>query len=209
MAFDMPESGGWEVRAGWVVRNLSKDIGLTLPVAAGLVGQFGFESEEFETYHEKGVPADKGGVGWAQWTGPRRREFEAYCAGRGLDPRTAEASYGFLLAELKGSYASFTSKLRACVTVEDACRLAHRLYETPSDVLDGTYRSGPARLAYAQRALTGAKCAGASAATRLPCCDRDLVADVVRALQRIVGADPDGALGPETIQAVTTAQRAS
>lgn len=37
--------------------------------------------------------------------------------------------------------------------------------------------------------------------------NRDLVGDLVRALQRAVGADPDGRMGPETYEAVQQAQR--
>jgi muramidase (phage lysozyme) len=46
----------------------------------------------------------------------------------------------------------------------------------------------------------------------LPCPangNRDLVADLVRALQRVVGADPDGIFGPKTAAAITEAQRST
>jgi lysozyme len=39
--------------------------------------------------------------------------------------------------------------------------------------------------------------------------DRDLVADLVRALQRVVDTNPDGVLGPHTITAIQSAQRKS
>jgi lysozyme len=39
------------------------------------------------------------------------------------------------------------------------------------------------------------------------CPDPDLVADLVRALQRVVDADPDGIMGPATYAAVQQAQR--
>lgn len=39
--------------------------------------------------------------------------------------------------------------------------------------------------------------------------DPDLVADLVRALQRVVGTEPDGVMGPKTYEAVLQAQRAA
>jgi hypothetical protein len=37
--------------------------------------------------------------------------------------------------------------------------------------------------------------------------NRDLVADLVRVLQRVVGTEPDGIMGPKTYAAVQQAQR--
>ncbi len=154
--FDMPPAGSWAERGGWVVLALMRDLDLTIEQAAGIVGNLGYESARFTVYHEGGVPADKGGVSWAQWTGSRRRAFEAWCATRLIDPRSDEAGYGFLLYELRGTHKSFLARLREMVLLEEACRLTHRLYEIPSDVLDGSYRSQPARLALAKEAMAGA-----------------------------------------------------
>jgi hypothetical protein len=46
------------------------------------------------------VPGSKGGFGWAQWTGPRRRSFEAYCRRNDLDVYSNKANYAFLFIEL-------------------------------------------------------------------------------------------------------------
>jgi len=148
----------WEERGGEYVRRLVRDLGLATEQAAGLVGNLGFESIGFTTMQEIKplVPGSAGGYGVAQWTGPRRRNFEAWCAENALFPHSDEANYGFLLHELRGDYRGFTARLRQMRSVEDACRLTHKEYETPSDVLDGSYRSGPARLTYARRALAGA-----------------------------------------------------
>ena len=156
--FDMPEAGTWEQRGGWMVRRLEKDLGLTLEQAAGLVGNLGYESAQFKTLQEIKplIPGSKGGFGIAQWTGVRRRNFEAWCSENGLYPHSMEANYGFLLHELRGDYKSFADRLRRALSVADASRLTHKEYETPSDVLDGTYRSGAARLRLAERALAGA-----------------------------------------------------
>lgn len=208
--FDMPKVGTWEQRGGWVVRRLVADIGLSPEQASGVVGNLGFESKGFTDLQEDRplVPGSMGGAGWAQWTGmkpgQRRYLFEAWCAAHNLTPASDEANYGFLLEELTGSYKAFTAKLKQCATIEDACRLTHKLYETPSDVLDGSYRSGPDRLHWAQRALAGAMNAPAgsqgpladSGAVRPPPanCDADQAAAMNVQLGLRLSGDYDGAI---------------
>ncbi|ESY83414.1 hypothetical protein X739_24285 [Mesorhizobium sp. LNHC220B00] len=59
------------------------------------------------------VPSSRGGFGWAMWTGPHRRKFEAYCNRAALDAAGDQANYGFLFPELKGSYRGAIAKLLA------------------------------------------------------------------------------------------------
>src|SRR5690606_15800810 len=72
--------------------------------AAAIMGNLGHESAGLTILQEikPTVPGSKGGFGWAQWTGPRRRAFEAYCARTGKDPASDEANYAYLFLELKG-----------------------------------------------------------------------------------------------------------
>lgn len=72
--------------------------------AAAIFGNLGYESIGFSTLQEikPTVAGSRGGWGWAQWTGPRRRAFEAYCARTGKDPGSHEANYAYLFVELKG-----------------------------------------------------------------------------------------------------------
>lgn len=156
MKSKMPASGTWEQRAGWVVNQLGVDLKLKDFQAAGLVGGFGVESVEFTKLHETGQPEGQGGYGWAQWTAKRRNAFLNWCDAQGLDWHSDEANYGFLVYELTHSYKGFLTKLKRTKTLEDATHLAHREYETPQEVLDGTETSYPKRLRYAQRALAGA-----------------------------------------------------
>jgi hypothetical protein len=188
MTFDMPAEGTWEERGGWVAAALVRDAELTSDQACGLVGNLGYESNQFRTLQEMEpmVPGSAGGYGWAQWTGPRRRAFEKWAAEANLPPSSDAANYGFLLHELLGEYKGFTKQLRRCVSVEEACHLTHRSYENPSDVADGSYRSGPARLALALRLLPAQ-----------PLNVNDPV-ELIKAAQRIIGTVPDGIPGPET-----------
>lgn len=154
-AFKLP-SGGWEIQGGAVVDRLVADLKLKDFQAAGLVGGFGVESVEFTKLHEIGQAEGSGGYGWAQWTGVRRRAFLAWCDQQGLDWHSDEANYGYLVYDLTHGYKSFLAKLKRTKSLEDATHLAHREYETPQEVLDGTETSYPKRLRYAARALAGA-----------------------------------------------------
>lgn len=88
-----------------LIGDLSKDFGLSPEQAAGVVGQLGHESAGFGTMQEVKpmIPGSRGGYGYAQWTGPRRKAFEAWSAENNLDPSSYEANYGFLSHELKNT----------------------------------------------------------------------------------------------------------
>ena len=100
------------------------------------------------------IPGSRGGYGYAQWTGPRRTEFEAWSKARGLDPSSHEANAGFVEHELSGKYAHVVRKLRGASGVEEASRITHRDYETPADVQgpNPSYASAGGRLRYARQA---------------------------------------------------------
>lgn len=85
--------------------DLQRDLKLTKAQAAGFVGNLAHESSNFKTLQEVSplVKGSRGGFGYAQWTGPRRRQFEAYAKERGLDPTSYDANYGFLIHELTNS----------------------------------------------------------------------------------------------------------
>src|SRR5690625_3424439 len=92
----------WEDYAPRAIASLSKDFNLTPQQAAGIIGQLGFESEGLQAINERQpvVPGSRGGFGWAQWTGPRRRQFEQWAKQSGMDINTPEANYGVLAHEL-------------------------------------------------------------------------------------------------------------
>src|SRR5690606_33254014 len=85
-----------------VIRRLSADLRLTPQQAAGIVGQLAYESAGLQAINEKNpvVPGSRGGFGWAQWTGPRRRQFEEFAAQNKMQVTDPEANYRFLLHEL-------------------------------------------------------------------------------------------------------------
>ena len=87
-----------------VMTLLMQDFGLDETSAAAILGNLGHESAGFTTLQEvrPTVKGSRGGYGWAQWTGPRRRAFEAYCDRNKFSPSSNKANYGFLFTELKG-----------------------------------------------------------------------------------------------------------
>lgn len=85
-----------------LMADLQRDLGLTQAQAAGVVGNLAAETGDFQHMQEINpvVKGSRGGFGYAQWTGPRRRQYEAWAQENGLDPTSYEANYGFLVHEL-------------------------------------------------------------------------------------------------------------
>ena len=89
--------------------------------AAAVFGNLGHESIGFTALQELEpvVKGSRGGWGWAQWTGPRRRAFESYAKRNKLDLKADATNYKFLWVELHGDEAKAIDALRAAVTLED------------------------------------------------------------------------------------------
>lgn len=117
-----------------LVNDLMRDFGLTRTQAAGFVGNLHFESAGFQTLQEikPMVPGSRGGYGYAQWTGPRRREFENWSKNNGLNINSYEANYGFLKHELSNTWEKrVIPELRKTGTVESATKVVQDLYLRP------------------------------------------------------------------------------
>jgi hypothetical protein len=96
---------------------------LDLQDAAAIFGNLGHESLGFTKLQEMSptVKGSRGGYGWAQWTGPRRRAFEAWCKKHGKDPAADATNYAYLYLELKGlegSESGAVGKVSAAVGLE-------------------------------------------------------------------------------------------
>lgn len=110
---------------------LMKRFDLSVDDAAAVFGNLGHESIGFTALQEikPTVPGSAGGYGWAQWTGPRRRQFEAFCKAEGLAPATDEANYRFLEFELAGPERKAIPKLKAAVGLENKTIAFEAAYE--------------------------------------------------------------------------------
>lgn len=84
--------------------DLMKDFKISDVAAGGIVASLAAESGGFKTMQEINptVKGSRGGYGYAQWTGPRRLEFEKYAKDNNLDINSYEANYGNLKRELQG-----------------------------------------------------------------------------------------------------------
>lgn len=116
-------------KAPRIMRTLMHNFGLTDFQAAAILGNIGHECAGFLTLREMGQPPGKGGYGWAQWTGPRREKFLAYCKQHKLDWRLDAANEGYLLYELGGDYKNVISHLKETKTLEQATEVFERLFE--------------------------------------------------------------------------------
>ena len=114
--------------------DLQRDFGLTRNQAAGIVGNLDHESGGFDYLQEitPTVAGSRGGYGYAQWTGPRRRNFEAWAAKNGLAASSYAANYGFLRHELTNTReARVLSRLRRTNSAEDAALVFQNVFQRP------------------------------------------------------------------------------
>ncbi len=128
---------------------LMADFELGTMDAAAIMGNLGHESGGLTNFQEDRptVAGSRGGWGWAQWTGPRRRAFESYCSRNKLDPKSDKANYGWLFVELKGEEKRAIPAVKAVKTLRDKVVAFENTFE----------RSGvkhyDSRMIWAERAL--------------------------------------------------------
>jgi hypothetical protein len=136
-----------------VMTLLMQDFGLDETSAAAILGNLGHESAGFTTLQEvrPTVKGSRGGYGWAQWTGPRRRAFEAYCERNKLSPSSNKANYGFLFTELKGD------EKAAIPAVKNAVGLEAKVIAFEKAFLRAGIKHYPSRHEWAMRALVAFK----------------------------------------------------
>lgn len=143
---------------------LMQDFGLTTVQAAGILGNLGHESGGFKFMQEikPAIPGSRGGYGIAQWTGPRRVKFEAYCKRNGLDPASDAANYAYLFVELTGDEAAAITALKKATTLDAATDAFCRAFERPGVV------NLPSRMTWANKAFAAIKAAPAVKPERKP-----------------------------------------
>lgn len=140
-------------KSSFIMRWLMNDFNLTAEDAAAILGNIGHESAGFTKLQEikPTVEGSRGGYGWPQWTGPRRRAYESYCARNNFDPASDKANYGYMFVELKGAHANAITKLKAAKTLYDKVVAFELQYEGAG------VKHYPSRLEYANTALSNFK----------------------------------------------------
>lgn len=144
MAYDI-----FKKKVPFIFKLLTADFGFSELDDSAVVGNLGHESGGFAFLQELKpmVPGSAGGYGWAQWTGPRRRLFEAYCKRNGLNPASDKANYGYLFVELKGD------ESKAVQAVKDAKTLQDKVIAFEKNFERAGIKHYDSRLTWAQLAL--------------------------------------------------------
>jgi hypothetical protein len=141
-----------------MVADLVHDFRLTPKQAAAFAGNAGAESAGFTDIIEDGALAKgwAGGTGWFQWTGPRRKTFEAWLKRKGWKADSYEGNYSFLYRELTTEEKGALERVRATTTLDKATEVVWKYFERPEDsqATSKNYgRSLPARKRWALIAL--------------------------------------------------------
>jgi hypothetical protein len=77
------------------------------------------------------VPGSRGGFGLMQWTGPRRRQFEAYAQQRGSGLDDLDTQLDFLVHELGTTESRARDAIYGAQTAEEAARLVSQRFLRP------------------------------------------------------------------------------
>lgn len=101
---------------------MMKDLSITEVQACGIWGNVGTETGGLVHMQELKplVQGSKGGYGWMQWTGPRRRKYEAWCLATKRMPSDDESNYLYLVQETKTDEVASLVALRKTTTVKAA-----------------------------------------------------------------------------------------
>lgn len=118
----------------WAMRRLLDSIKVWGPEEAGAAfGNAGAESGGFTLFQElkPTVKGSRGGFGWFQWTGPRRRAYGAWCKKNGLDPKSDEANVDYLIVELRTTEKKTVSAVKSAAGIEAKTKAFEVVFERP------------------------------------------------------------------------------
>lgn len=118
-----------EIRQGLI------DRGLQPHIADAFILNFQDESGLNPGINEQNptVPGSRGGFGLYQLTGPRRREYEAFAAQRGVDPADTNAQLDFLMLEGQGKEKSAFDKILASPDTASAAQAIVNSFLRPAE----------------------------------------------------------------------------
>lgn len=127
------------------VPRLMTDLSISRVQACGIFGNIGGETGGFKALQEikPTVAGSRGGYGWMQWTGPRRKKYEAWCKNNNLNPAEDETNYRYLVIETRSDEVNSLIALRKTTTIEAATEtfmLKNLRPGTPH--LEGRYKWG-------------------------------------------------------------------
>lgn len=130
-----PEATGMGDIGVNIKRDLEEIFGLTDFQAAAIAGNLAHETGDFKFMQELDpvVPGSKGGYGFAQWTGPRRKAFMEWSEQNELNPNSYEANLGFLVHEFQTDkyFQKVLQDLEQTNSVEEATKVFSEGYLKP------------------------------------------------------------------------------
>lgn len=111
----------FKAKAPGLMKRFMGDFSCTKEDAAAVFGNGGHESGGFTQMQEISptVAGSRGGYGWFQWTGIRRRQFESFCRVHSLGQDTDDANYAFLCHELRNGESGAISRMRNAKSLRD------------------------------------------------------------------------------------------
>ncbi len=107
--------------------------GISLPVAQGMVANMIAESGLNPGVNEINptVAGSRGGYGLNQWTGPRRRQYEAFAAQNGADPADPNTQLDFTLWEFNNTEKGAWNALQGAPDAATAARIYSEKFLRP------------------------------------------------------------------------------
>lgn len=107
--------------------------GIPYAAAVGFAGNFSVESGFNPGINEINptVAGSRGGFGLAQWTGPRRRQYEAFAKSQGAAPDDLNAQLDFLAWELQNTEKGAAQAIFAARDPAEAARLVSEKFLRP------------------------------------------------------------------------------
>jgi hypothetical protein len=132
-----------------LITELMADLKIGLLDACAILGNAGHESSGLEILQEikPAVKGSRGGYGWFQWTGLRRKAFETWCSTHGMRPESDDANYDFLIYELRTSEKAAIPALRAAPDLNAKVIAFEKAFERSG------VKAYAKRIAWAQRCL--------------------------------------------------------
>lgn len=117
-----------------LIDDLKANYDMTTEQAAGFVGNLWHETGGFKFMQElkPTIKGSKGGLAFAQWTGPRRTQFEDLLKELGdLPADSYEGNWAMITEEFDTTERGALNKILGATTVEDAATATSKFYLRP------------------------------------------------------------------------------
>ena len=140
---------------------IKQDFDLEDHQVAGILGNFGHESDGYKAQQEYSpLGGGRGGLGFAQWTGARRKQLEEFAKAQGKSPLDFNTQYDFFKHELTNTWeAKAIPALRKTRNLTEATMIFEQEYERAGSKNYGS------RIDHAKKALADYSAAPTKTAT--------------------------------------------